>query len=452
VFIDVERKKSSTESGNILNIFSGGSRRASEMFRSSTMDNAHSPNASSEYQPSPNTSAHGNSWGKSGVSAMRSAALTSQTSNVTDSTEDTESTGGSYNNSSDAQLTRSVSESVRPTSYRAAPTSSSTAVMSSRDAALTQNVISRFKMGKGLTSATNIGLAAAGGSIGVGMARFMAAVHQVLKVKKYVPYVVIKQGGVVVRSKPAKDNTSGNKMIGCNERINVYARRKDAAGINWLKCKEGGWIQETNTPNGDKHLVPVSQVRQPVGAEVVSTRFVEVVVQKSTRGGWFSSSSKETNAASSSTQPNPFSIRFVIEILGPDDTKYKIHRSYTEIMSVRKALLSPANADKSIIARVTKLPFPSNVDGDPELLCYTSYMVDFVETVGNWLRDVVRFVNVDRCKIKEYKTFITPNEEDFNALEVDLCAQGGMGGAFEEEMNGNGNGTTSTVNAAAATA
>jgi hypothetical protein len=103
VFIDVERKKSSTESGNILNIFSGGSRRASEMFRSSTMDNAHSPNASSEYQPSPNTSAHGNSWGKSGVSAMRSAALTSQTSNVTDSTEDTESTGGSYNNSSDAQ-------------------------------------------------------------------------------------------------------------------------------------------------------------------------------------------------------------------------------------------------------------------------------------------------------------------------------------------------------------
>jgi hypothetical protein len=353
--------------------------------------------------------------GRMNVSSIRASVLRSPSSTssaATDATEDTERTSSSSGRQS--HLARTVSESVVPPHNRLASPSTVTAAtgLNSREHALATNVLSRFKLGN-ITS-NPIGAVTSATALG----RFMAAVHQVLKSKKYVPYVIIKQGGVIVRVKASKDGGAG-KMIGCNERVMVYAR-KNILGVNWFRCRDG-WIQETINPHGDKMLVPVAQVRQPIGAEILSTRIVEVTPK--IKKGWFYNDPMPDNT---------FAIRFAIDILCPEDTKIKIHRSYSEIIAVRKALLLAA--DKSIVARVSKLSFPTNADGDLDLLCYTTYMVEFVDSVGTWLREVVRFVNVDRCKVKEYKLFLTPNEEDFTSMEVDLCAQGGMGGAFEDEI------------------
>lgn len=242
---------------------------------------------------------------------------------------------------------------------------------------------------------------------------------QAKRLRRYVPYIIVRPAGAIARSFPDK-NYSG-KMIPCEERVMVCAR-KVVGGTVWLKTPDG-WIPELMSAGStEKVIKPATRLHQPLGARILSSRFIELEPEAVKRGWFYSSPAREEK----------FQTYFLIEVQYPDQNVVKISRSFAQIASVRRALLSLG--DKQTQQRIQRIDFTSRKDGEMELLAYTSVLVEFVDEVGRWLNEALKFVNLERSTVKEYINFITPTDDDCKFMEIDLMSDGGMDGAWEDDL------------------
>lgn len=213
-------------------------------------------------------------------------------------------------------------------------------------------------------------------------------------------------------------------------------RKVMSDGTAWLRTSEG-WIQEKN---GGVNRVLIPAIHgQPIGAKIITTRFEDTATSASARMSTMAAHNATSTASvsgwamfSSSVPKDTFQTRFLLDILYPENAVMKLSRTYEEISAVRQTLLT--FPDKVIKDRTVKAgDFPSVVDGNEDLLDVNELLY-VVEGVENWLTKMLTSLPIDRCKCKALIDFLTPKEHDYYVMELELMANGGIGGHWAGEM------------------
>jgi hypothetical protein len=184
-------------------------------------------------------------------------------------------------------------------------------------------------------------------------------------------------------------------------------------------------------------LVPIIH-GQPIGAKIVTTRFEDVtpVNTNTSRMSTMTVVNVEKNKRASnsgwamfSASPprDTFQTRFLIDILYPENAVVKISRTYDEIAATRSALIAfPDKVVKDRTARAGE--FPDIADGNEDLLCDVNELLYVIDGVELWLNKLLSSLPIERCKCKALVDFLTPREQDYYLMELELMTNGGIGG------------------------
>jgi hypothetical protein len=219
--------------------------------------------------------------------------------------------------------------------------------------------------------------------------------------------------------------------------------------IAWLKTTEG-WIMEKVFAGTLHRVATPCLYGQPVAAKIINTRFEEHGTTPAAsmgnngdgpQGLRQSYGGHNTTRASSgwltfraSAMKELFQTRFTIEILFQDNAIIRLSRTFSEVLTLRAMLL--AFNDKALKDRTTKAgEFPIMHDGEDDLVTDIHLLLEVVESVENWFSKLFSTVQIDRCKCKALKEFLTPRETDFQLMEMELMADGGICGGWITEIN-----------------
>jgi hypothetical protein len=253
--------------------------------------------------------------------------------------------------------------------------------------------------------------------------------------KVVVPYIIVRSNGITAKATP--DKVSAGKILGHGVKVFVVARRIMPDHVAWLKTTEG-WIME-KVFAGTIHRVATPCIYgQPTAAKIINTRFEEHSFGGSIRDSYIGPThTRETNGWFSfraSALKEMFQTRFNIEIMHQDNAMIRISRTFSEVLTLRAMLL--AFNDKALKDRTMKAgEFPIMHDGDDELMADIHILVEVVESVESFLTKLFATVQVDRCKCKALKEFLTPKETDYQLMEVELMAEGGICGGWSNEID-----------------
>jgi hypothetical protein len=239
------------------------------------------------------------------------------------------------------------------------------------------------------------------------------SIPPVTQPQRKIPYRVTRPSGVIARA--TMDRKAQGRVITSGSQIGVFYR-KEYDGCFWLRIKEG-WIQEHMGSNSNERSVYVSRnPGQPASGKIISTCF------KDSRG----------NEPRDSSETTLFTAIFKIDILYPDNLVMKLTRTFDQINAVQKALLKSSDSVTSKVVRSTN--FHSDTEIDEDFMDDVNLLLMLIETTDDWLVEIVRSVNISRCKCKEYVEFLEPTDEDMKAMELELMADGGIGGAWKSAI------------------
>ncbi len=252
--------------------------------------------------------------------------------------------------------------------------------------------------------------------------------------KVVVPYIIVRSNGITAKSRPDKSSTG--KILGHGVKVFVVARKVMPDHIAWLRTTEG-WIMEKVFAGTIHRVATPCLYGQPTAAKIINTRFEEHgtgVGLRSSYGG--DNTSRVSNGWFSfraSALEEMFQTRFNIEIMHQDNAILRISRTFSEILTLRAMLL--AFNDKALKDRTLKAgEFPIMHDGENDLLSDVHLLIEVVESVELWFNKLFSTVQVERCKCKSLKEFLTPKESDYHLMEVELMAEGGICGGWSSEI------------------
>lgn len=252
--------------------------------------------------------------------------------------------------------------------------------------------------------------------------------------KVVVPYIIVRSNGITAKSRPDKSSTG--KILGHGVKVFVVARKVMPDHIAWLRTTEG-WIMEKVFAGTIHRVATPCLYGQPTAAKIINTRFEEHgtgVGLRSSYGG--DNTSRVSNGWFSfraSALEEMFQTRFNIEIMHQDNAILRISRTFSEILTLRAMLL--AFNDKALKDRTLKAgEFPIMHDGENDLLSDVHLLIEVVESVELWFNKLFSTIQVERCKCKSLKEFLTPKESDYHLMEVELMAEGGICGGWASEI------------------
>lgn len=131
--------------------------------------------------------------------------------------------------------------------------------------------------------------------------------------------------------------------------------------------------------------------------------------------------------------PEPqLQVRFVVDLLFPDNAVVKLSRTYDEVTALRSALLK-AN-DRIINDRTQKAgSLPDSAAVTEDILDDVNDLLFLVETTEKWLHKIFTTIRLERCKCVQLSEFVSPRDTDCALMELELMARGGLGGTWGDQ-------------------
>ena len=232
-----------------------------------------------------------------------------------------------------------------------------------------------------------------------------------VKDRRYIPYVVIQNQGVLAR--PVPDRTVKCQSVPIIHKTVIFAmcRQRARDRAEWLRVVEG-WI--IDKPHGNVVIAPslgIVMVEDPTRVRLINYKIPQEigghVTPKKSMFSFFTKKKFDMHfhIEVSFEPPGPGEMHRLDRPYGDKRCVFFISRSFMEI----KALEAHLGLPQSYLG----VGFPNDLVGQEELLAQPEILIEFVEMVEAWL---TALVNSGPSCLEEdsMRTFFTPSRKDMD--------------------------------------
>jgi hypothetical protein len=252
-----------------------------------------------------------------------------------------------------------------------------------------------------------------------------------LKDRRYIPYVVIQNQGVLARPVPDRTVKCQSVPIIHNTVIFAMCRQRARDRAEWLRVVEG-WI--IDKPHGNVVIAPslgIVMVEDPTRVRLINYKIPQEIpgkakANKSMFGSFFTKKKFDMHfhIEVSFEPPGPGEMHRLDRPYGNKRCVFFIARSFMEI----KALEAHLGLPQTYLG----VGFPNDLVGQEELLAQPEILIEFVEMVETWLQALIQ--SGPSCLEEDsMRTFFTPSRKDMdNDINPALLNTNGLDGAWRD--------------------
>lgn len=218
--------------------------------------------------------------------------------------------------------------------------------------------------------------------------------------RKYIPMIVVRQTGAVIRERPEKSAPRIKTLLQYSIAY-CYGRRVNRDGTCWYRVMEG-WT--TALTDGGQRMLKPACAEKPTSCSITGFNIIETIE----KGFLFDKTIKQ--------------ITFSFQLGYPQEAILYYQRSFEEFNTLNEDL-----RDENILKHDKIFPNYGNevltekgVDMDA--------LVDLMEDMGQWFQSTV--LSSPTTTSPGLRKFLDVRETDCQKMDIDLSAVGGLGGAW----------------------